>query len=105
MGIMALDRRVVTVRFSEYELSELNEFAQSLGIPSRSRLINLALQELLDAPHDVGLCAKRKVNLLIDPALGRKLKESSERSSTTQAEIIRMALREFRRNRQPQARP
>jgi len=93
--IIVPDRKVVMVRLRDYELLELNAFSQSLGIPSRSRLVNLALQQFLQASPKPELHANRLVKLRIDSPLQKRLAEMSKLLGTTCTEIIRMALRDF----------
>jgi len=82
---------------SEHELRDISEFAESQGIPSRSRLINMALQQLFKNPTKLNLCRKRKVNLHIDKALFKELNETCKRVGLTRSGIIRLALRDCRK--------
>jgi metal-responsive CopG/Arc/MetJ family transcriptional regulator len=80
----------------------LDELAKRLGLPSRSRLANIALQfffELNEEDLPV-LGQRRRVKILLDPSIKEKLDELSTRLLIRKAELINIALNEFtHRNR------
>jgi metal-responsive CopG/Arc/MetJ family transcriptional regulator len=94
---VALKKKVILIRFRERDLVRLDELAKRLGVPSRSRLFNLALQEFFKSfaqqPFTPG--AKRSAKIRIDQPLKRELDEMARRLRTSRTELLRMALNEF----------
>jgi metal-responsive CopG/Arc/MetJ family transcriptional regulator len=96
---VALKKKVILIRFRERDLVRLDELAKRVGLPSRSRLINLALQEFFKSfaqqPFTPG--AKRTAKIQMDPTIKRELDEMARRLRTSRTELLRMALKEFER--------
>jgi len=93
----------VCLRFRQYELAALEGLAEWLGIPSLSRLTNMALEFFLS--HSPSLssrpCSKRRVTFLIDELLAQKLNRLAELSGTSRTELIRLALKVFSEKTEP----
>ncbi len=97
MARVILRKKIVCIRFREGDLVQLDELAKSLGLPSRSRLVNIALQSFLDSyaePLPI-LGQKRPVKILLDPPLKERLDEMARRLRAPKAELIRIALNEL----------
>lgn len=92
-----LRKKVILIRFRERDLLQLDESAKSLGVPSRSRLVNLALQAFFDssAEQSLTLGAKRPVKIQLDARIKERLEEMARRLRASQAELVRIALHEF----------
>ena len=84
------------MRFLDRDLAEIDKLAESLLV-SRSRLVNLALENLLDSAardfRKLGL--KRRIKILLDQELFYELTEIAKRNDVSRADLIRIALREF----------
>lgn len=97
MARVILRKKIVRIRFRERDLVQFDELANSLGLPSRSRLVNIALQSLLDSHAErlPVLGQKRSVKILLDPPLKERLDEMARRLRTPKTELIRIALNEL----------
>jgi metal-responsive CopG/Arc/MetJ family transcriptional regulator len=94
---VALKKKVILIRFRERDLVQLDELAKRLGVPSRSRLVNLALQAFFKsfAEKSFTLGAKHPVKIQMDAPIKRELDEMARRLRTSRTELLRMALKEF----------
>lgn len=95
--LLALRKRIVSIRFRERDLVQLDQLARSLGVPSRSRLVNLALQTFFDstAKQPLTLGQKRSVKVLLDQPGKERLDEAARRLQTSRTELVRIALEQF----------
>jgi hypothetical protein len=75
----------------------LDELAKRLGLPSRSRLANIALQFFFELNKEdlVVLEQRRQVKILLDPSIKEKLDELSRLFLIRKAELTKIALNEF----------
>lgn len=94
---VTLRKNVLRIRYRKRDLAELDELADHLGLPSRSRLVNIALQTFLDSCAEQPLIPgqKRTVNVLLDPGLKKRLDVMARFLRTSKAELIRIALKKF----------
>ena len=92
-----MKKKVILIRFRERDLVQLDELAKHLGLPSRSRLVNLALQAFFKsfAEQPFTLGAKHPAKIQVDPPIKQELDEMARRLRTSRTELLRMALKEF----------
>jgi predicted transcriptional regulator len=92
-----LRKKVLYVRFRKRNLARLSELAKRLGVPSRSRLVNLALEAFFDSFTEQTLTLEENlpVKILLDQPVKEKLGEIAERFRTPRAELVRIALKKF----------
>jgi metal-responsive CopG/Arc/MetJ family transcriptional regulator len=92
-----LRKRILFIRFRERDLAELDVLAKRVGMPSRSRLINIALQTFLDsyAEHLPILGEKRPVKILLDLSVKERLDEAARCLRAPKSDLVRIALKEF----------
>jgi hypothetical protein len=92
-------RRVsVILRFCEYDLEELDRLVRVYGGLPRSSLVNIAIEEFLDAPkeRDFQICKKRKVNLALRPDKVGRLSEYANTYGVHRTDLIRLAIHNFK---------
>lgn len=96
-----LRKKILCIRFRRRDLFQLDELAKSLGLPSRSRLANIALQTFLDSSAEKVpfLGQKRPVKLLLDSALKQRLDEMARKLQVPKTELVKIALKEFAEQR------
>jgi len=100
--VLFLRKSILRVRIPQRDLVQLDELAKSLGLPSRSRLANIALQLFFELNKEdlQVLGQRRQVKILLDSSIKEKLDEFSTRLFIRKAELIMIALNEFtHRNR------
>lgn len=100
--MLFLRKSVLRIGIRQRELVELDELAKRLGLPSRSRLANIALQFFFELnKEDLPVPGqRRRVKILLDPSIKEKLDELSTRLLIRRAELTKIALNEFtHRNR------
>jgi len=95
--VLFLRKRVLRIRIQQRELVQLDELAKRLGLPSRSRLANIALQFFFELNKE-GLLVpgqRRQVKILLDRSIKEKLDELSRLFLIRKAELTKIALNEF----------
>ena len=92
-----LRKKILFIRFRKRDLLQLDELAHSLGLPSRSRLANIALQTFLDSCEEKVpfLGQRRPVKILLDSALKQRLDGMARKLQVPKAELIKIAIEEF----------
>jgi hypothetical protein len=95
--VLFLRKSVVRIWIREREVVQLDELARRLGLPSRSRLANIALQFFFELNNDdlPVLGQRRRVKILLDPSIKEKLDELSRLFRIRKAEVTKIALNEF----------
>jgi metal-responsive CopG/Arc/MetJ family transcriptional regulator len=95
--VLWLRKKRLCIRFRRRDLFQLDELANSLGLPSRSRLVNIALQNFLDSSAEKNLILgrKRPVKIMVDSALKPRLDELARKLRVPKAELVKIALKEF----------
>lgn len=94
---MAKKKTRIRLRLYEHELAQLDMLAESLGCPSRTRLLNILLRRLLGLGtlSELAPCRKRTVKFLLDTDVLQNLNEAANISGMASRDIIRMAIHRF----------
>ena len=95
--MLFLRKSVLRIWIRKHELDLLDELAKRLGLPSRSRLANIALQFFFELnQEDLPVLGQgRRVKILLDPSIKEKLDELSKRLLIRKADLTKIALNEF----------
>ena len=94
---VVLRKRVLCIRFRRRDLVQLDELAKNLGLSTRSRLVNIALEGFLDrwAGQPCIIGPARPVKILLDLRVKERLDEMASRSRTPKSELARIAIKEL----------
>gem|GEM_PF-1903893 len=97
--VLFLRKSVLRIWIRQRELDLLDELAKRLGLPSRSRLTNIALQFFFELNHEDLPAAgqRRRVKILLDPSIKEELDELSTCLLIRKAYLTKIALNEFTR--------
>lgn len=95
--MLFLKKRVLRIWIRERDLDQLDQLAKRLGLPSRSRLANIALQSFFELNNEdlQVLGQRRRVKILLDPSIKEELDKVSTRFLIRKADLTKIALNEF----------